>query len=248
MNQLTLLEFPDETSYRLIQIHEYDFLQSVFDFIKSHFTNGNSISTFCFILNNSSNNYFQELLSDKSFVLELNRLVKSKLDIVWCEPNINVNDEEKKSFEYFDSLHKPDPTTVWPTFSSRLVSRKVFSQKKIQSIYPCILLLKARNEGNQTSSDININLLESCIISLDKYDNYNNVVLFKNDLLNIFEQIISNIKNHNSTTFFSDLERREIFSQVLKEYKATSVKYVKENKLYNNFYDFMSDILENTGI
>ncbi len=243
MNQLTIIEYSQDGYQRIDQRNELEFYKNLEPALFKFFQGNGDVKTFGFILNNDKNRYFQELISDEDFRKKLNEIIGSDLTLIWCEPNSENRNSSNNSFEYVGKITGPNPRRFWNALSERLVDGEIINDDDVEDLFPILYLLKIKQVGEGADKDFIV--VDSFFHILKKYDDFDNVMKFKTQFLNLIKEI------HYNLSLVSDgsLSKSEVefkkYEKIVKKIIVIHILKTAAKKTYGKFGDFLKDILEN---
>lgn len=250
MNEVTFIEHIDSNTSKVITINETKFLSKLEEFCYNKFTQDNDIKTFAFILNNNTNNYFAELLSNTSFIEEFNGIIKDKLTAIWCEPEKQTTKDDNKSYEYFVQAKGLDSKKIWDNLSTKLNSE---SKDHIlsNSSFPIILLIKVSKSINGVEPEYKIE--DAILHQIKDLSFFDNIIDFKNGLIELFQTIVTTLKLNESSVFTENFPEymTEVKKSIIREVTRTVFDKLREidlSHLFSNFRDLIVSLIDEIDI
>jgi len=178
MNEITYTEIVDN-SIRVQRVAEKQFKLEILESCKKNISTNES-QLFLFVLNNDSNNYFAELLTNDDFLTKINKGNKD-IKIYWCEPNIINEERNLLSYEHYIQNDNYKPKKIWDRFSEIIFSDMIGLAS--DEYYPLFILLK------MNKSDNIINITDSIILHLKSLESFDNINEFQEE----FEKFVDNL-------------------------------------------------------
>jgi len=244
MNEISITEYLNGgSSVKITSLPENDFIGRLEEYCYNLFEQDNSVKSFAFILNNNTNNYFAELLSNDEFVESFSKLLSNKLTAIWCEPQIEASKEDEKNYEHFVKTKGLDPTRIWSKLSDKLFPDEKDNLDPNKN-FPCILLVKVKKEGAEYT------IIDGILHSLKSYEEFDNVLDFMAEFNRLFESILQNLILEDEGDLTSDVEEyKKIVTQtVVKEVTKTILDKAKDidiKLIFKTLKELLSDLADN---
>lgn len=177
MNEVTFIEKIDNGIKRTT-IDDISLYKDILKFCFNTFDQNNSqVRTFAFILNDDKSNFFTELLTNEKFISDINQIINNKLTMLWCQPNVQVENNTDKPFEYFTTVKNANSYEIWQGLA------KYSKNPSTIPVFPTLLLLKV-----EKNTDI-YRIIEVKSLNFTM-DSFANVLEFRDYFLDLINQII----------------------------------------------------------